>query len=157
MSAMASQITNFTIVYSSIYAGAVQRKHQSSASLAFVQGIHRWPMNSTHKGPVTRKMFPFDDFIMCVVYTCVLSAWEMSCIHTLAPLFCPTAFRFAGAVLLLFNIIKMKLCQVIWIYGLLAIHDRFRAVFAWYFEPVLWVLNICLFSHSSQQCFGILQ
>ena len=44
--------------------GADQRKHQSSASLAFVRGIHRWPVNSSHKGPVTRKMFPFDDVIM---------------------------------------------------------------------------------------------
>ena len=42
-----------------------QRKHQSSASLAFVRWIHRWPVNSPHKGPVTRKMFPFDDVIMC--------------------------------------------------------------------------------------------
>ena len=60
MSAMASQITNLTIVYSSVYSGADRRKHQSSASLAFVRGIHRWPVNSPHKGPVTRKMFPFD-------------------------------------------------------------------------------------------------
>ena len=44
--------------------GADQRKHQSSASLAFVWGIHRWPVNSSHKGPVTRKMVPFDDVIM---------------------------------------------------------------------------------------------
>ena len=41
-----------------------QRKHQSSASLAFAWGIHRWPVNSPHKGPVTRKMFPFDEVIM---------------------------------------------------------------------------------------------
>ena len=39
-------------------------KHQSSVSLAFVRGIHRWPVNSPHKWPVTRKMFPFDDVIM---------------------------------------------------------------------------------------------
>ena len=45
--------------------GADQRKYQSSASLAFVRGIHRWPVNSPHQGPVTRKMFPFDDVIMC--------------------------------------------------------------------------------------------
>ena len=38
-----------------------QRKHQSSASLAFVRGIHRWLVNSPHKGSVTRKMFSFDD------------------------------------------------------------------------------------------------
>ena len=41
-----------------------KKKHQSSASLAFVWGIHRGPVNSSHKWPVTRKMFPFDDAIM---------------------------------------------------------------------------------------------
>ena len=62
--AMASQITSFTIVYSTVYSGADQRKHQRSASVASVRGIHRWPVNSPHKGPVTRKMFQFDDVIM---------------------------------------------------------------------------------------------
>ena len=42
------------------------KKLQSSASLAFVRGIHRWPVDSPHKGPVTRKMFPFDDVIMII-------------------------------------------------------------------------------------------
>ena len=64
MSGMASQITNLTIVYWTVYSGADQRKHESSASLAFVRGIHRWPVNSPHKGPVTRKMFPFDYVII---------------------------------------------------------------------------------------------
>ena len=43
MGAIASQITSLTIVYSTIYSGADQNKHLSSASLAFVRGIHRWP------------------------------------------------------------------------------------------------------------------
>ena len=60
MGAMASQITSLTIVYSTVYSGAHQRKHPSSASLAFVRGIHRGPGNSPHKWLVTRKMFPFD-------------------------------------------------------------------------------------------------
>ena len=64
MIVMASQITSLTIVYSTVYSGTDGRKHQRSASLAFVRGIHRWPVNSPHKGPVTRKMFPFDDVIM---------------------------------------------------------------------------------------------
>ena len=64
MGAMASQITSLTIVYSSVYSGADHRKHQSSASLAFVWGVHRWPVNSPHKWPVTWKMSPFDDVIM---------------------------------------------------------------------------------------------
>ena len=61
---IASQITSLTIVYSTIYSDADQRKHQSFASLAFVRGIHRGPVNSPHKWSVTRKMFPFDDVIM---------------------------------------------------------------------------------------------
>ena len=64
MSMVASQITSFTIVYSTIYSSTDERKHQRSVSLAFLRGIHRWPVNSPHKGPVTRKMFPFDDVIM---------------------------------------------------------------------------------------------
>ena len=64
MSAMVSQITSLTIVYSTVYSGADQRKPQSSVSLAFVRGIHRSPVNSPHKEPVTRKMFPFDDVTM---------------------------------------------------------------------------------------------
>ena len=49
---------------STVYSGADERKHESSASLAFVRGIHRWSVNSPHKGPVTRKKFPFDEVIM---------------------------------------------------------------------------------------------
>ena len=65
MGAIASQITSLTIVHSIVYSDADQRKHQSSASLAFVRGIHRGPVNSPHKWPVTWKMFPSDDVIMC--------------------------------------------------------------------------------------------
>ena len=68
MGTMASQITSFTIVYSTVYSDIDQRKHQSSASLTFVRGNHRWPVNSPHKGPVTRKMFPFDNVILIVTF-----------------------------------------------------------------------------------------
>ena len=67
MRVMASQITSLTIVNSTVYPGAVERKHQIPASLAFVRGIHRWPVNSPHKGPVTRKKLPFDDVNMSVL------------------------------------------------------------------------------------------
>ena len=66
MGATASQITSLTTVYSTVYSGADQRKYQSSASLAFVRGIHRWLVNSPHKWPVTRIMFPFEDVSMMV-------------------------------------------------------------------------------------------
>ena len=64
MSQTASQITSLTIVYSIVYWGTDQGKHQSSTSLAFVWGIHRGLVNSPHKWPAMRKMFPFDDVIM---------------------------------------------------------------------------------------------
>ena len=84
MGAIASQITSLTIVYSTVYSDADQQKHQSSASLAFVRGVHRRPVNSPHKWPVTRKRFPFDDIIMdesrnswvlngpCIFLSCIL-------------------------------------------------------------------------------------
>ena len=84
---MASQITSLTIVYSTVYSGVDRRKHQSSASLAYVLGIHRWPVNSPHKWPVTRKRFPFDDVSMihdyngcCVMHRCLGS--EYHCFQT---------------------------------------------------------------------------
>ena len=64
MSGMASEITSLTTVYSTVYSGADHRKHQSSASLAFVRGIYRWLVKSPHKGPVTRKMSLSGDVIM---------------------------------------------------------------------------------------------
>ena len=80
MGAIASQITSLTIVYSTVYSGADQRKHQSSASLASVRGFQRWPVNSPHKGPEKRKMFPFDDVIMAASilfarFTWVVEQW----------------------------------------------------------------------------------
>ena len=67
MGAIVSQITRLVIVYLIVYSDADQRKHQSSAPLAFVRGIHRGPMNSPHKWPVTRKKFPFDDVIISIL------------------------------------------------------------------------------------------
>ena len=68
MSAMVSEIASLMIVYWTVYSSADQRKHQSSALLAFVRGIHRSPENSPHKWPVTRKMFSFDDVIMNIEF-----------------------------------------------------------------------------------------
>ena len=64
MNTMASQITSLMIVFSNVYSDEDQRKNQRSASLAYVRGIDRSTVNSPHKGPVTREMFPFEDIIM---------------------------------------------------------------------------------------------
>ena len=88
MSALASQITSLTIIYSTTYPGADERKYHSSASLAFVRRIYRWPVN--YKGPVTRKMFPSDDVIIWTqqhnmsrnVSYCITqwTVWSESCV-----------------------------------------------------------------------------
>ena len=82
MGKMASQITSLTIVYSTVYSDADQRKHQSSALLAICAGnspvtgefpAQMSPVNSPHKWPVTRKMFPFDDVIMVSLFSDIAS------------------------------------------------------------------------------------
>ena len=81
MGTTASQITSLRSVYSAVYSGTDQRKHQSSASLAFVRGIRRGPVNSPHKGPGTWKILPFDDVIMIeyllFIFLCIL--WLYYC------------------------------------------------------------------------------
>ena len=69
MGTMASQITSLAILYSTVYSGAHKKTHQSSASLAFVRGIHRWLVNSPHKSPFTRKKI--DDVTMYIAYKAV--------------------------------------------------------------------------------------
>ena len=74
MGVMGSRIIVVFVIYSTVCSGVDHWKHQSSASLASVRGIHRWPVNSPHKGPITRKMFPFDHIIMT---SQVVAWWQM--------------------------------------------------------------------------------
>ena len=119
MSTMASQTTNVSIVYSTVYSGTDQRKHQNSASLAFVRRIHRWLVNSPHKGPVTWKMFPFDDVIMfCLVQRGCRGVSDDTCsVHTTT--FCWRQFQidFHKEVLSFFILIWVSLncLSMIWI------------------------------------------
>ena len=89
MGEIASQVTSLTIVYSTVYSDADQRKHQSSASLAFVRGIHRSPVNSPYKWPVTRKMYPFDDVIMSVLLSILSYSVMLSGLQKLSALLDP--------------------------------------------------------------------
>ena len=82
MDTMASHITSLMIVCSTVYSGADQRKYQNSASLAFARAIHRWPENSPYKGPVTRKIFLFDDVIMLRKIKDYVCLWEMEVQNT---------------------------------------------------------------------------
>ena len=79
MSTTASQITSLTIFYLSLYSGADQRKHQSSVSLAFVRGIHRWPVNYPHKWQERGEWFHL-----------ITSSWRISktCTQFCFALFC---------------------------------------------------------------------
>ena len=66
MSTMVPQTTGVSVVCSVVFTGAYKRKHQSSASLAFVRGIYRWPVDSPHKGSVTSKLL-------------MTSSWSVAC------------------------------------------------------------------------------
>ena len=128
MSTMASQITSLTIVYSTVYSGAGQRKHQSFASLAFVRGIHRWPVNFPHKGPVAWKMFPFDDVIMIQIKS-----------HESVNIFGPsTRSGYQSAGLLIQKINNTK-----WMIDWLA---------RWHIFPIIWH-HLDLFSWASKSVY----
>ena len=91
MTTMASQITSLTIVYSTVYLGADQRKHQSSATLAFVRGIYRWPVNFPHNGPVTQKMFQLMTSscdVTHVITSCILGV-NIPCVQDTRLHMCP--------------------------------------------------------------------
>ena len=57
------------------------KKISNSASLALVEGIYRWPVNSLHKGPVTREMSPFDDVIMKDGLGVHLLSWRVTSVN----------------------------------------------------------------------------
>ena len=84
MSIVASHMTSISIVCSNVYSGAYQREHESSALLAFVRGIRRWPVDSPHKGPVTREMFPFDDIIMSSDHDDKFAVYPIKCTRYIA-------------------------------------------------------------------------
>ena len=70
MTMMASQITSLTVVYSTVYSDADQRKHQSSASLAFVWGIHRDRWIPRTKGQLRGKCFHLMTSSWCITRIC---------------------------------------------------------------------------------------
>ena len=64
MTTIASQITSLAVVYSTVYSDADKKKPSKLHVTGLCVGNSPWPVNSPHKGPVTRKMFPIDDVIM---------------------------------------------------------------------------------------------
>ena len=105
MSGMTSQIISVSIVYSIVCSGADQRKHQSSAALAFVRGIHRWPLHSRTKGQWRGKCYHLmtsswntvtgnmSDFICCRVSFCF--GYMNSVLVTLGSIIFRLRFRFS--------------------------------------------------------------
>ena len=120
MGVMASQITSLTIVYSTVHSSADQRKLQSSASLPFVWGIHRWPVNSPHKWPVTRKMFPFDDVIMRHEL-CSSNVWHLPSLYY---------FTLLGWILAIYS--KSKLVLKSLLMYVTAYHSKFSMMVSWH-------------------------
>ena len=140
MGAKGSQITSHMIVYSTVYSGADQRKHQSSASLAFARGIRRSPVNSPHKGTVTWKMFRFDDVIIYELVLCL--TWEP--LNETAYQY-PTSVRFFGYCSPLWAIVDDNMLQF-----------RFKRHSIWHCLYGLAVSGHCdtiVFNLSNKQCF----
>ena len=69
-------VPNHRRFYATVCSGEGERKRQSSALLAFVRGIYRWPVNSPPKGPETRKMIPFEDVI--IWWAVLIKLWLIS-------------------------------------------------------------------------------
>ena len=69
MDGIAFQITSLTIVYSIVYSDADKKKTSKLRVTGLCVGIHREPVNSPHKWPVTRKMLPFDDVIILKTFS----------------------------------------------------------------------------------------
>ena len=113
MSAMASQINSLTIVYSTVYSGVDQRKHQSSASLAFVRGIHWWPVNSPHKWPVTRRCLHL-----------MPSSWLANVINAIFPFTCSICWKCQPCI----SRYSMKSCQ--WCIDTCMLHYKVNNKFA---------------------------
>ena len=82
MTTMASQITSLTVVYSNVYSYSDQRKHQSSASLAFVWGIHRDRWIPRTKGQLRGKCFHMMTS-SCNGKKCIVMQNAFPCHHTL--------------------------------------------------------------------------
>ena len=137
MGTMVSQITSLTIVY--------HRKHQKSASLAFVWGIHRWPVNSPQKRPVTRKMSPFEDVIMVV--SCGIS-WL---IHTPSK----KAVKIGHIWILTYCFLNMMNFPFLWVNDGLAKHYFCFPVeiFFKYFDSSIYDL----FSKNTRSMYSVLQ
>ena len=128
MSALASQITSLTIVYSTTWPRSRSKITSKLRVTGLCRGIHRWPVNSQHKGPVTRKMIPFDEVIIdhgnlgfyfhyyCVVYgVCKYSATPglnvvFICLHITLQL---CAFNFPISLVMLVMICQLYLIDTI--------------------------------------------
>ena len=123
MGAIASQITSLTIGYSTVYSSVDQRKYQRSALLAFVWGIHRWPVNSPHKWPVTWIMFPFDDVIMIIenvidvtkclqwLCKCTTENTKIKCVEKILAQRFMSHFLMSSESTSLFIILKLQNCN----------------------------------------------
>ena len=97
MGGMPSQIIRATIVYSTVYSGADQRKYQSSASLAYMRGIHRWLVKSRHKCPVTQKCFHWmTSSCICGNQMLHIICYFLSVLFSIQFYTIPTIFRFRG-------------------------------------------------------------
>ena len=132
-----SYITGVSIVCSFVCSGA-DKKHQGSASMTILREFHWWPVDSPYKGPVTRKIFPFDDGMMLnhtlpktrSPVTIVSGSQSLWILHRSINSYCPgfTCVTYAATV---FNLAKITLTREI--AGVLSI------LFPWWYPSISYV------------------
>ena len=144
MTTVGSQITSLTIVYLTVYSGADQRKHQSSASLAFVRLIHRVPVNSPHKWPVTRKMFQFDDVIMGLHIRTYFSEFNQDII-----IICAMEIKEWYKVMLLMVHSAKYSARSLWVWEMLLMFVYYMFVTPTPHPPVKLFLHSCRFMRNN--------
>ena len=100
MAIVTSQITGHSNVCPTVYIDWYQRKHQRSASLAFVRGINNWPVDSTHKRPVLQETFPCVGVIMAI--------WHVCCTDHFYPNLHSNFFSGTGGIILLSTSVPLE-------------------------------------------------
>ena len=165
MGTIVSQITSLTIVYSTVYSGADQRKYQSSASLAFVRGIHQGLVNSPHKWPVTLKNVPIwwchhvmDDSCLENI-NIIICMWHVAwCYDIFQKLWRPFRVRFTILWYLYFSLILIFSGVYGWIFEALmtwSLHVKFGYYFILFYDftyfkasdlyYLIWLVTLCLY------------
>ena len=132
------------------------KKTSNSAPLAFVWGIHRWPVNSPHKGPVTRKMFPFDDVILWYLVVVATICLKIDMSELLIEFVCLNHVN--DFILTTLALFFLAMLHMIWYCNWYYRHEERRAIVYWFTCKCClmnrWYTNAQYWKNSLDCCGG---